>query len=342
MATLQDIANKLGVSRATVSRALNDFPEVSEKTKRLVRETADQLGYKPDLTARKLVTGRSGLVAMIIQEDDGALIDLSKGSFLGTLNEMLYKEGLDLVVRIATEQDRNDQYKKFASRDFVDCIVINAPYVDDKRIELLQANKAKFVVHGQDIAHDGYAYYDVDNYDAAQQASEYLLAMGHQRFAVLVNNSKLSYMKSRLDGFRDTLRHKFGDDLHCMVLEDNDTTHFAYSIMKKALSSEDRPTAVFCANDVLQAIGVYRAARELGLKIGKDLSVIAYDDDVMRWQATEFDPPLTVTRKAVNDACTYLVRAIQGVINDEPVEGLQFMESVDLIVRKSTGPAPID
>ena len=342
MVTLQDIANKLGISRATVSRALNDFPEVSSKTKHLVREAAEELGYKPDLTARMLVTGKSGLVAMIIQEDDGALIDLSKGSFLGTLNELLYKEGLDLVVRIATEQDRNNQYKKFASRDFVDCIVINAPYADDKRIELLQANKAKFVVHGRDLQHRNYAYYDVDNYDAAQQACNYLLDLGHQRFAFLVNNTKLSYTRSRLEGFQDAIKERFGDHSSCLVLQDSDTTHFAYTVMKEALSSKERPTAVYCANDVLQAIGVYRAARELGLKIGKDLSVIAYDDDVLRWQATEFDPPLTVTKKPVNDACAYLVKAILGVINEQSIKELQFVEPVDLVVRKSTGAVPKD
>ncbi|MCP8690207.1 LacI family DNA-binding transcriptional regulator, partial [Marinobacterium sedimentorum] len=68
MATLQDIADHLGLSRATVSRALNDFPEVNAKTKALVREAAHKLGYRPNLSARHLATGRSGLVAMIIQE----------------------------------------------------------------------------------------------------------------------------------------------------------------------------------------------------------------------------------------------------------------------------------
>ncbi|MCP8690501.1 substrate-binding domain-containing protein, partial [Marinobacterium sedimentorum] len=286
--------------------------------------------------ARHLATGRSGLVAMIIQE--GTELDLSAGSFLGTFNEKLSEQKLDLVVRMSTRRDGVEQYSRFAARSFVDCIIINGPHVNDKRITLLQQSDAKFVVHGRDLSHKYYAYYDIDNFGAVEQATRYLLDLGHRRIALFINNPDLAYVKCRVDGYQSAMHERLGPNHPGIVLEDVEQSHFGYAAIKDLLARPDRPTAIYCGNGVFRAIGVYRAARELGLKIGRDLSVIAHDDVISTWQSTKFDPPLTVTRKPVNDACSYLVKAVVGVIEGKQIEELQFVDKVDLVVRGSTGP----
>lgn len=337
MATLQDIADKLGISRATVSRALNDFPEVGKKTKVKVREAAKELGYSPNLTARKLISGKSGMIALVAQSDNwGASFDLSKGSFLGALNDAFDQRELDLVMRLATDRDKANLYARVAQRSFVDCIVINSPLVDDPRIEALLQTGAKFVVHGRDHVHEKYPYYDIDNFGAFKQATEYLIDLGHTEFAIFSHNQNLAYAKARLDGVKSAINDS-GVDCGLTVFEDHINTHFCYTIAKEALSSDTRPTAIICLDGVPQAMGTYRAARELGLKIGSDLSVIAHDDVIKRWDATKFDPPLTVTKRPVIDACERLVDAAEGLIDGKEISELQFIDTVELVVRGSTG-----
>ena len=337
MATLQDIADKLGLSRATVSRALNDFPEVGAKTKQKVRETALELGYSPNLTARKLISGKSGMIALVAQGDDwGASFDLSAGSFLGTLNEAFDKRELDLVMRLATDRDKTNLYARLAQRSFVDCIVINSPEANDPRIEALLQTGAKFVVHGRDSQCESYAYYDIDNFGAFQQATRYLLDLGHRNFAVFSHNNSLAYSKSRLDGIQTAI-DECDDKCDLRIYKDDQNTHFCYTLANEALSTDTPPTAIICVDGVSQAMGIYRAAREKGLTIGSDLSVIAHDDVIKRWDSTRFNPPLTVTRRPVIDACEHLVDAVEGVIDGRETKSLQYVDSVELLVRQSTG-----
>lgn len=338
MATLQDIADELGLSRATVSRALNDFPEVSAKTKAKVRDAAKRLGYRPNLHARKLITGRSGVVALLVQEEKNSLLDLSTDSFLGRLTHELARHDLDLVVRLIASGEKTEPYKRFATRNFVDCIIINAPHVDDYRIEALESAKAKFVVHGRDIRHQGYAFYDVDNFGGAKQAADYLCDLGHERLAILLSDTNLAFAASRLEGFQSAIGERSGSS--CEVLTDEHQSHFAYSIAKAALNRPDRPTAIYCGNGLFQAIGVYRAARELGLRIPQDLSVIAHDDDISQGQTKEFNPPLTVTRRPINDACAPLAQMVLDLIEDKPAARIQQVDSVELVVRSSTARSP--
>ena len=334
MATLQDIADHLGLSRATVSRALNDFPEVSAKTKTKVREAAKQLGYRPNLHARKLITGRSGVVALLVQEEKNSLLDLSTDSFLGQLTQALAEHDLDLVVRLISPSEKTEPYKRFATRNFVDCIIINAPHVDDYRIEALEEAGAKYVVHGRDIRHQGYAYYDIDNFGGAKQAADYLCDLGHERLAILLSDTNLAFAASRLDGFESAVAKHSGCSSELLI--DEHQSHFAYSIAKRALSQADCPTAIYCANGLFQALGVYRAARELGLRIPEDLSVIAHDDDISQGQTNEFSPPLTVTRRPINDACAPLSKMVLDLIEDKPAAKMQRVDSVELVVRGST------
>jgi len=334
VATLQDIADELGLSRATVSRALNDFPEVSDKTKQKVRAAAKRLGYRPNLHARKLITGRSGIVALLVQEEKNSLLDLSTDSFLGRLTHELTRHNLDLVVRLIAPGERTDPYKRFATRNFVDCIIINAPHVDDYRIEALEEVGAKFVVHGRDIRHQGYAYYDIDNFGGARQAADYLCDLGHERLAILLSDTNLAFASSRLDGFKTAIEKR--THCNCELLIDDHQSDFSYTVAKRALSRKDRPTAIYCGNGLFQAIGVYRAARELGLAIPDDLSVIAHDDAISQGQTEEFSPPLTVTRRPINDACLHLARMVIDLIEDNSAAQMQRVDSVELIVRGST------
>ncbi|NVK02288.1 MAG: LacI family DNA-binding transcriptional regulator [Oceanospirillaceae bacterium] len=337
MATLQDIADRLGISRATVSRALNDFPEVGAKTKAKVRSVAQELGYTPNLTARKLISGKSGMIALVAQgEDWNTVFDLSPGSFLGTLNQAFDDHDLDLVMRLATDRDKTNLYARLAQRSFVDCIVINSPMVEDERISALLKTGAKFVVHGRDAQHEKYAYYDIDNYGAFKQATSYLLDLGHKNIAVFVHNEDHAYARRRLEGIRDAVSSRSAES-SIAVYKDDASTHFSYTIAKEALSAKTPASAVICVDGVSQALGVYRAARERGLEIGRDVSVIAHDDVLKRWDATKFAPSLTVVRRPVVDACAYLVRAVEGIIEGKPVEELQFIDTAEFIVRGSTG-----
>jgi len=170
----------LGLSVATVSRALNGFPEVSAKTRTKVRTTAEKLGYRPNRVAQRLVTGRSGMVGMIVKIKP----DLSA--------DQTFFEILTVIA----------PYRRMLERDILDGFILNAPTVDDPRIAFLQEKGIPFVMHGQADTTPDYPFYGIDNEQVSADAVELLRHLGHKRIALLNGNMHLAYAAERLTGYR--------------------------------------------------------------------------------------------------------------------------------------------
>jgi LacI family transcriptional regulator len=342
MATLKDIAKELGLSPATVSRALNGFPEVNARTRSLVEETAAKLGYRPNQLAKKLVTGRSGMVGLVLKPmaTDGS--DPSFHEIMFGLSDQLAKRDMDLVFHAPTETDLVAPYRRLLEKNILDGFILNAPEADDPRIAFLKARGVPFVVHGRTEAPD-YAFYDIDNRRAVEDAVHLLADLGHGRIAFLNGVEHHTYARERARGFRaamasasleiapDGLRHgPPGED-------------YGYGAALSLLSGRTgpAPTAILCAS-VLVAAGVYRAARDLGLAIPADLSVIAHDDAVPQMRAVNFEPSLTVTRSPLRDACAPLAEAMEALLSGTSPRELQTLVAAELILRNSTAPASLE
>ena len=337
MATLKDIARELGLSPATVSRALNDYPEVGRETRARVRETAERLGYAPNLMARRLVGGRSGLIGAVFPKSGDLAIDPSLIEIVAGLSECLAARDLDLVLHVDPGGEPLDTYRRLVARNTLDGFVVSAPRRDDERLAFLRRRNVPFVVHGPAGPDD--ALYDIDNRAVGRIAVEHLVALGHRDIAFLNGPEPLAYAQDRLIGFREAIAAA-GLRARADLLRHDEPTHAAGERLGAQLfdMEGDRPTAVLCSSTFI-ASGVYAAAFKRGMGIGTDVSVISHDDAPPYLRAEDFVPPLTTTTSPLTDSCEPLAAMIAERVASPEAPLRQLIAPVRLIERESTGPA---
>lgn len=338
MATLKDIAAHLGLSPATVSRALNDFPEVNAKTKTRVREAARRMNYRPNKAAQRLVSGRSGMIGVILMNAERQTGDPTFFEVTGGLSQHLAKQDLDLIFQVDMSSDPTAPYRRLIEKSAVDGFLIQGPMRDDPRIAYLQRAGVPFAVHGRaDPGPADYAFYDIDNYAAGADAARLLAQLGHRRIGFVNGPEDLAFAQDRGRGVLETLRQFDGAEAE--IHHGPPTQRHGYDSALALLEGAQAPTAILCAS-TLTASGVCRALRQRGLRCPQDVSVLAHDDGIAAQRAVEFDPPLTVTRAPLREACQPLAEMIGQLVNGAPPEQFQTTARAELIVRGSTGPAP--
>lgn len=341
MTTLRELARHLGLSPATVSRALNGFPEVGETTRARVLAASEKFNYSPNQTAKRLATGKSGMVGIVFRSSPGHGMDPHFVDFLASLSEALADSEIDLVVHISSPVDQLRHYRRFINDGIVDGMIVSAPEPDDARVALMESRDVAFVVHGRGSNVESYAYYDIDNDGAFASATTLLLQLGHRRVALVNGPEKLGFSRQRRAAFDRVMGQ------HGLVIprrfqsHDEMTEQTAYDRAARLLADVpgQRPTAFVCSS-TLQALGVMRAAAEAGLAVGTDLSIISHDDVLPHLRSENFAPGLTVTRAPIRDAAPVLARMIMARMDKVPPERLQRIDKVDLIVRASTAAVP--
>jgi LacI family transcriptional regulator len=339
--TLRELAEHLGLSPATVSRALNGFPEVGEKTRLRVLEASERLHYKPNSSAKRLATGKSGMVGMIFRAAQNLLVDAHFVDFLAGLSVGLAEREIDLIIHTATLGQLTTHYKRVVASGSVDGIIVSAPILDDERITTLLDRGFPFVVHGRTADRVSYAYYDIDNDGAFAAATTLLADLGHKRIALLNGPSGLAFVAQREAAFRRVTGARGIAIPDRFITHDEMSEDLGYRRAAQMLSSVDgpAPTAFLCSS-TLMALGVIRAAAAQNLKIGTDVSIIAHDDVLPHLRSEHFSPALTVTRSPIRDAGAALAEMMVARIGGTDPLKLQRIVSVDLIARSSTGPAP--
>mgnify|MGYP000032381345 CR=1 FL=1 len=342
MATLKDIATELGLSPATVSRALNDFPEVNAKTKKRVYEAARRLNYRPNKTAQRLVSGKSGMIGVVLKKPDYQNADPTFFEVTGGLSHFLAEKDLDLIFQVDISDDQIAPYRRLLQKSAVDGFIIQGPPRNDPRIAYLEKKGVPFAVHGK--AENGevdYAFYDIDNYAAGADATKLLAHLGHQKIAFLNGPSDLAFARDRRRGFLDTLSTVGISDGDHWIRNGPQSERFGYDCASALFDAPNPPTAILCASTPI-ASGVYECLRQKGLRCPEDVSVVAHDDAIATARAIEFDPPLTVTRAPMRDACQPLADMIGELLEGKSAKDLQNTARAELIVRDSTGPAPAE
>jgi LacI family transcriptional regulator len=339
MTTLKDVARHLGLSPATVSRALNGFPEVGAKTRLRVTAAAHELGYTPNSNARRLATGKTGVVGMIFRSTSNLMVDPHFTDFLAGLCSQLANSEIDLLFHVAPPGQQLPHYNRMINCGAVDGMLVSAPEVEDQRIETLLARNFPFVVHGRHAAHVPYAFYDIDNDGAFTAATRLLCALGHKRIALLNGPKGLAYAEQRERAFTRTIAEQGFSVPAAFISHDEMGEEAGHARASAMLRHEERPTAFICSSSLL-ALGVYRAVAEANLVIGHDVSVIAHDDVLPHMRTEHFAVPLTVTRAPIRDASVHLADMIAKVIAGAEPKSLQKTETVDLVVRESTGAVP--
>ena len=334
MAKLRDIADELGLSPATVSRALNGYPEVGEATRARVLEAAERLGYAPNPIARRLVGGRSGFVGMVVPRAGDVEVDPAFVEMVSGLSEALFAHDLDLVLHVDAQNAPEATYERLIRRNTLDGFVLSAPHIEDPRLPLLRERGVPFCVHGP--AGKGDDFFDIDNFGAGRMAVTHVAERGHRRIAFLNGPAHLAYARDRARGYAAALQARDIEATGDLMLYDAPTHPTGERLAGQLLDGDEPPTAILCSSTAI-ASGVYAAADARGLEVGRDLAVMAHDDAPPHIRAEDFRPPLTVTAAPLSDACEPLARMLARRIATPDAPPEQIVGDIALIERPSTG-----
>ncbi|WP_238364126.1 LacI family DNA-binding transcriptional regulator [Mesobacterium pallidum] len=309
--TIADVANELGVTKGLVSRALNDYPDISEATRERVRAAAEAMGYRALSHARAIRTGQVRALGLVIQlsDHDGQrpfLADLLSGISQAA-------SAADWTVTIATstsDADTLHQLGHLADAHKADGFILPRTYEHDARIDYLRAEGLPFVLYGRTADDTGCAWYDVDSGAAMAEAVALLAGLGHRVIGFVPGATGTMYDRLRREGFAAGMR---AAHLDTAPVSDPACDRAQGAAAARALLGRDLPpTAILCATDAA-AVGVYDAARAAGLSIGTDLSVIGYDGLP---EGAVLDPPLSTfhvdAARAGARLTDLLIRSIAG------------------------------
>jgi LacI family transcriptional regulator len=337
---LKQLALMLDLSQTTVSRALNGYPEVNEDTRRRVMDAAKRHGYRPNPSARRLATGKAGMIGHVMPTGASVDIDPHFVEFLSGLGDYARSHELDLVLSPAEAGDEETTYRRVAANKQVDAVYVSAPRPKDRRIILLQQLGLPYLVHGRSEGLDfPYSYMDIDNEGAFSEAGRLLVQLGHGRIALINGDDTQTFAIFRERGVRRALAAGGIDLAPSMVRSLPMTEENGFRAARGLLEQDAAPTAIVCSS-LIMALGVVRAIRDLGLEVPRDVSLVAHDD-VFPWLRPEnFPVPLSTTRSSIRAAGARIAERLAARLSGLEDGTRGEVWPVDLVVRGSVAGAP--
>jgi LacI family transcriptional regulator len=334
MTTIRDVARQLNISIATVSRALDGYYDVAEGTRKLVIQTAQEMGYAPNRAARQLRRQKAETIGFIIPAVSPRFDEPYFMEFIAGMGNELSGKNYDLLVANATTDEmENNLYQRWVNSRKVDGFIMNGMYRHDWRVQYLTKANVPFVSLGKSDDGIDYPCVRVDGSDAYVELIKHLLERGFSRFAFIGGLSELTIHIDRLQWFQSALMiHRSKCDSQ-NILSTDMTTASGYEAARSLLSRSIPPDAILCVNDET-AFGVLEAARERGLNIGKDIAIAGFDGIK---DAEHTVPPLTTLDIPVPDIGRQLVRMILAVLQKEALSQDQIIIRPNLLIRASTG-----
>jgi LacI family transcriptional regulator len=333
---LKELSQHLGLSQTTVSRALNGFPEVGERTRRRVLAAAEQFHYRPKSVARKLATGRAGAIGIVLSSNRNLLLDPIFMDFLAGLAAASAQTDTDVLVS-ATHGDEAGTYQRLARARSVDAVVLSTPSIEDPRVGLLHRLGLPVVVHGRTTSAEPCAFLDIDNEGAFHRATEMLIELGHRRIGLVNGDTAYTFALHRQRGWRAALAGRglpAADELDCRgPMTEEDGHRFA----RRLLTLPQPPTALLCSS-IFLALGAMRAIRDLGLAIGRDVSIVAHDDGLSAIRPETLTPPLTTTFSSIRAAGGRIAEIAMAIADGADPASLREVWAVDIVARGSTMP----
>jgi len=334
---LKEFSNLLGLSPTTVSRALGGYPEVSAKTRERVVQAARDHGYRPNMQAQRLATGRSMAVGHVLPLDTDEIVNPIFGDFLAGATQVYAERGYELVLSIAKPGEAEATYRSLADRQRVDAVMLHGPEREDFRPALFDELNIPFFIHGRTLGDSSaQSWLDIDNEGAFHQATQFLCAQGHQRIALINGPVEQGFAYRREQGYRRALEEAGLSWTPDLVISGLMTEAKGYRATCALLDSNTPPTALLTSS-VMTAMGADRALRERGMTLGQDVDLVTHDD-VLSFLPNSGDcPPYTCTRSSVRDAGKRAAELLMTLIEDPRAEPLQELWDVTFVEGRSTG-----
>ena len=264
--TLEDIAKLAGVSRSTVSRVVNNSPNVSQAVRTRVLEVIRSTGYHPNIAARSLASQRSWMIGLVLPHSVSSIFTdpyfphLIQG-IAQACNKHDYTLGLFML---SAEEDEEKIFPRVSRKGLLDGVLVQSGHHGEPMVGRLIDAAIPLVVVGRPFQPKDVSYIDVDNVNAAYNAATHLIRLGYQRIGTIAGPSESTVGIDRKEGYLKALAERGRKADPALIVEGDFTESGGYYAMQELLSS--KPDAVFAASDVM-AIGGMRAVREAGLRI---------------------------------------------------------------------------
>jgi LacI family transcriptional regulator len=271
---LKDIADELGVSVVTVSRALRDRPDIAKETKAKILERVKQLNYRPNLMARSLVTGRSSLIGLVVPD----LIHPFFTEIAKSLAAALRKKDYFLIVSSSESDPQLEQDEiEHMLAHHLDCFVVASCQKDPETLRRIGEAGVPLVLIDRSFAGFSSNFIGVNDHRAGELAAEHLIAQGCKRIAH-IRGPMTNVGNSRAEGYQDALRKRGlsvpeNYIVSCGEASDSDGETRGKRAMEEILALKPRPDGIFCFNDTV-AVGAMVGAIDAGLRIPKDMAIL--------------------------------------------------------------------
>jgi len=332
--TVEEVARSVGLSAMTVSRVLNNNPNVSEKTRKRVLETSRRLGYTPNQIAKSLVLRKTQTIGVVVPEITHSFFPEA----IRGIEEVTYQLGYHLILMHSAEaaQREEDAIRTLEAKRVDGILISMAQTVDDYRAykEIIRRG-IHVVFFDRCVAGIGASCVGIDDEESARRITEHLIGHGYRLIAHLSGPARVSIGAARLRGLRKALKAN-GVALHEeLIVESGFHESGGFDAMRRLLDlpAERRPRGVVAINDPA-AFGAMKAIAERGLKIPEDIAIVGFSDDIR----SELMPtPLTTIRQPAYEvgkrAAQQLFAEIEGT--SEPAD--QITIKSDLVIRRSCG-----
>ncbi|WP_424340624.1 LacI family DNA-binding transcriptional regulator [Henriciella sp.] len=328
--TINDIARLAEVSKKTVSRVLNNHPLVKDETRKRVKAIMDEHGYSPDPQARALAFRRSFLIGLAYDNPSPQYVVNMQRGILDALEGTDYQLVLQPVDR--QDPDYIGKIERFVERHRPTGLIMPPSVSEDDAVaEMLVKHNCDFIRIASVDLDEPARLVRTHDAEGAAQAARHLANLGHKQIAHIHGPRSFRSAHERLFGFRQGLS-EFGIELSpSLTIEAGYTFDSGVHAADNLLSRPDRPTAIFTGNDEM-AIGVYTSARNAGLRVPEDLSIVGFDDTPM---ASRIAPALTTVRLPIREMGQEAARGLMRLVSEAGNKRNDSFKP-EIIVRRST------
>ncbi len=332
--TVQQLAEKLGISAMTVSRALNNRPHVDLKTRKRVLEAARRLGYSPDLIAKSLALRKTYTIGVVVPEITHSFFPEA----IHGIEEVTYSQGYHLILAHSAEsaERERDALQTLESKRVDGILISTAQNISDfSQYKQIVRKGTSLVFFDRCVWGIGVSCVSIDDEKSARQITRHLLEHRYKRLAHLAGSPKLAISKARLRGFRKAIKEFSLSVDEGLIVESGLHEPGGYAAMVKILSLPTKrwPRAVVAVNDPA-AFGAMRALTEHGLRIPEDIAIVGFSDDI---RAAIMTPPLTTVRQPAFEVGRKAAQRLFAHIRGQEKSATRTEIQAELVIRRSCG-----
>ena len=331
---LEQIAKLSGVSRSTVSRVINNDPNVSVVTREKVMQVVKRVNYTPNAAARGLAAGRTHVVGLVIPMGVAALFtDPYFPILIQGVSSACNAREYSVMLWLAEPEYERRMIRQIMYSGLVDGVIVSSMLLNDSLVQALSDGDLPFMLVGRHPTDTHASYVDADNIGGAREAVTHLLRLGRARVATITGPQNMIAGADRLAGYLAALRDRGVISDPGLIVEGDFTEAGGYRAMQQLLSR--RLDAVFAASDIM-AIGALRALREAGLRVPEDVAVVGFDDLP---QSARTEPPLTSVRQPIYRLGATAVDSLLDLFEYPDSSPRRIVLPTELVVRASCGSA---